>query len=79
MIENNLSLGNNMVLLRVRKQLTVKALSEQSGVANTTIVYIENDRKLPTKPTLAKLVRGMNYPETVLHDLFRLLDEKKGA
>lgn len=46
---------------RKRKSLTMKQLSEKSGVSLPTIWNIENERVTPSMDTMLALMRAMDY------------------
>ena len=46
---------------RKRKSLTMKQLSEKSGVSLPTIWNIENERNTPSMDTMLALMRAMDY------------------
>ena len=46
---------------RKRKGLTMKQLSEKSGVSLPTIWNVENERNTPSMDTMLALMRAMDY------------------
>jgi transcriptional regulator with XRE-family HTH domain len=48
--------------LRVERDLTMRELSEKSGISTKTIVAVESGKQKPTALTLARLAKGLGIP-----------------
>lgn len=51
----NLTLGQKLRVLRARKGLTIRRVSESAGISVPVIIDLEKDRSNPHDYTLAKL------------------------
>lgn len=60
-------LGNNIKKIRTKKQLSLRALSEKSGISKTTINEIENG--IVTNPTLDTIQKIAKALDTTYEDL----------
>jgi Zn-dependent peptidase ImmA (M78 family)/transcriptional regulator with XRE-family HTH domain len=55
-------------LARMRRRLTAKALSEQTGLAADTISRLENGSNAPDDSTIEKLVLALGFPKEFFSD-----------
>jgi Zn-dependent peptidase ImmA (M78 family)/DNA-binding XRE family transcriptional regulator len=55
-------------LARKRRRLTAKALAEKADLAVDTISRLENGSNPPDDPTIAKLLRALNFPRPFFFD-----------
>lgn len=63
-------LGEKIKELRKERKLTIKQLSELSGVSMPTICAIENGKGKPRLPILKKLSVALNYEFNELYKLW---------
>jgi len=61
-------LGNRLRALRVEKKLTIRALSELSGLAINTLSMVENGKTSPSVSTLQQLARALGVPITAFFE-----------
>ena len=57
------SLGPYLIKLRLEKGLCQKDVAKLLGVANDTVTYWENDRSMPSKENLIKLMKLFDIEE----------------
>lgn len=62
-----MNLGVAIKSVRNRLGVSQEALSDSSGISQTSISQIENGVKQPTKKTLDKLCKALKIPEAVLY------------
>lgn len=66
-------ISKNIKQIRNEKRLTLRELSELSGVSKSTISDIENNKVNPSTNTLEKLAKGLSVN---VEDFFKVTDEK---
>lgn len=57
-----MSVGKNILRIRKQSGLTIKRVSEISGIASSLISQIENDKANPSLSTLAELAEALQTP-----------------
>jgi transcriptional regulator with XRE-family HTH domain len=70
-VETN-ELGRELLRLRGEAGLSIRGLSERTGLSTRTIVRLEKARQRPTAETLARLAKGLG---TRAEPLIRLMEE----
>ena len=65
---NNLPFGYKLQAVRRARGLTVRQLSELSGVSTGQISYIENGRSNPSIATLEILCKTLNIDSSIILD-----------
>lgn len=60
--------GRYFTKLRKEQNLTIKKLSQKTGISETTLSNIENNKVIPRMGTLLKLVRFYNITLTELFE-----------
>ncbi len=65
-------IGKNIQRIRTARKLTLKVLSERSGVSKAMLSQIESDKVNPTVATVWKIAKGLNVE---LNDLLEGVDE----
>ncbi len=64
-----MKLSEKMVILRNRKELTQAELGELAGVKKRSIIYYENDQRMPNDEILLGIAKGLDVsPEFLLDD-----------
>ncbi|RHO06509.1 XRE family transcriptional regulator [Clostridium sp. AM22-11AC] len=61
------TISYNLYVLRVERKLSIRKLSELSGISKSQINNIENGKQHPTVYTLCCLAEALNVPP---YDLF---------
>lgn len=64
-----MTIGKNVNLIRSNKKMSIRKLTELSGVGKSTISDIENDKVSPTYATLEKLAKAFDI------SVYELLEE----
>lgn len=54
--------------IRMQHGLTLKQMSEMTGISKTTLNEIENDKRSPTLEVLAQVAKALNIKITDLFD-----------
>lgn len=60
--------GRYFTILREKQNLTIKELSLKTGISESTLSNIENNKVIPRMGTLLKLVRFYNITLTELFE-----------
>jgi transcriptional regulator with XRE-family HTH domain len=68
-MEQPIELGLTIKSLRKKNRITLKELSEKSGISFSQIAKIEKGIHTPSKETLKKLAKGLSYNELILWDI----------
>lgn len=63
-------LGEKIKEMRLEKGMSINALSKEINVANSLILYIENDKvKNPGINTIYKILKGLNKEDIKINEL----------
>ena len=61
------TIGEILRLIRTSNELTIKQISEQTGIAPSTISRIETDRRHPSIETYFKLLDALGADIYIMH------------
>lgn len=57
--------------IRQKQNMSIKELSEKSGLTTTIIISYEKDRCVPGPVSISKLASALNYDYNELYDLIQ--------
>jgi transcriptional regulator with XRE-family HTH domain len=66
--KHEVSVGIALRMLRAKRDLTIRALAEKSGLAVNTLSLIENDKTSPSVATLQQLAFALQVPITAFFE-----------
>jgi len=66
---SNVDVGGNLRRIREQRDLTIRALADQSGLAVNTLSLIENGKSSPSVNTLQQLASALEVPLTAFFEI----------